>query len=678
MAAGGAVIGALRMVLGIDTAALDTGLKKSQGALASFAKQVTTIAAGIGLEKAIESSVSALVHAIKQGVVEADKLNKMSQSIGIPVEELGRLKHAADLSDVSLETLGKSTGRLSKAMAEAAAGGAGPAAEAFSKLGISVKNQDGTLRSSSEVLADIAEKFSGYRDGAGKTAAAIAIFGRAGADMIPLLNMGRDGLKEAGDEAAQLGLVLDKNTTQAAENFNDNLTRLGKVKDGIITQITARMLPAMESFSAQLVESAKNADLLQASADGITNGLKFITAEVVTTITWFRRLGAEVSALWEVLKAPDWASMKAAWSGFTAETAKSEQAFAALKTTVANIWSDVPTWESQAVGIASMNKQVMQLGAEWTKTAAPIVAAGAAQKNALQSFLDSQAKRTAAQNAEAASIGLGTGALERLRIAKQADEILDQNKIARTPAILASITAAGDAAAAAALKIQAAQITQMVMSPAEKYALDLAHLEQVYLSTDMTAETFAARQQQLAESVGATWEQVGASMASGFADLANAFSKSNKEMAMAGKAFGIVQATINTYTAFTKALASAPPPLNYALAAGVLAAGMAKVMAISSQSVSGHVMGGAFRVPGGVGGGDRVPFNAMLEPGELVEITSNRSDGYKAGAGGGGRSQSGSTAMVYIDAALRPLAEALFPHINAAIRDGHELKLATI
>ncbi|KRP85835.1 hypothetical protein AOQ72_04115 [Bradyrhizobium yuanmingense] len=54
-------------------------------------------------------------------------------------------------------------------------------------------------------------------------------------------------------------------------------------------------------------------------------------------------------------------------------------------------------------------------------------------------------------------------------------------------------------------------------------------------------------------------------------------------MAATAKAFGIIEATINTYTAFTKALAAAPPPFNYALAAGTLAAGLAKVAAIKNS-----------------------------------------------------------------------------------------------
>src|SRR5687767_1788260 len=115
-----ALIGALRVSLGIDTAAFTEGLKQSQSRLANFgaiAKKailpavaaVTGAAAGIGV--AVGSTINA-----------ADEMSKAAQRFGIPIEELSRLKYAADLSGVSLETLGTSVGRLSRNMADAASG----------------------------------------------------------------------------------------------------------------------------------------------------------------------------------------------------------------------------------------------------------------------------------------------------------------------------------------------------------------------------------------------------------------------------------------------------------------------------------------------------------------------------------------------------------------------------
>ncbi|HXS31009.1 MAG TPA: hypothetical protein VN755_09260, partial [Steroidobacteraceae bacterium] len=85
-------------------------------------------------------------------------------------------------------------------------------------------------------------------------------FGKAGADLIPLLNGGSKGLKELTDEAERYGGVLSGGTLKAAEAFNDNMSRLQRTMAGVSAQITAGMLPALQTLSQALVDSAKSGD----------------------------------------------------------------------------------------------------------------------------------------------------------------------------------------------------------------------------------------------------------------------------------------------------------------------------------------------------------------------------------------------------------------------------------
>jgi len=675
--AGDAVVGALRVVLGADTADLDKGLKSSQNKLAVFGDvakaSMAVVAASVGAA-AIAIGVS-----IKTAIDNADKVNKLSQSTGTTTEEFTKLRYAAELADVSQESLSKSLVKLSKAMIDTAGGATGPASEAFKALGINVKNTDGTLKSSNDVLGEVANKFQGYTDGAAKTAIAVALFGKAGAEMIPLLNAGKQGLADSADEAEKFGLVLDKKTTMAAEAFNDNLTRMNKIKEGLILTITAKMLPAFEQFSETLLEARQNSALMSQAADGLVTVIKGVVSIATQAIVAFQRLAAETGAFAAAYKEAGGgiAGLSAGWTAMNAEGKKSEAIMADLNVALSNLWKDAPSfsWTEQANGVRALNKEVLAVADSWGKVAAPVIQADNAQKNALESFLAGQAKKTAAQNAEAETIGMAAGALERLRVIKQGDEILDQNKIARSPQVVASIIAAADEAEAAALKIQAANIAQQVMSPAEKYAQDLANLEIVASKTGMSMEMFAARQQQLAEGVGATWNQAGAGMASGFAQLATQFGKSSAEMATAAKVFGIIEATINTYTAFTKALASAPPPFNYVMAAGVLAAGMAKVAAIKSQSVPTGMMTGGSMMVTGPGGPDSVPVNMMVSPGEQIDVwrpdQGGGSDPRRGGSRGEAKVFNVATPLVL----SRDWVRDVFQAINEGFGDGHRLNV---
>ncbi|MGY3359743.1 ribosomal protein L12E/L44/L45/RPP1/RPP2 [Bradyrhizobium sp. GM0.4] len=259
--AGSSIIGALRVVLGADTAALDKGLDDSRTKLGQFAGDLAQTGAVIAA--AITAAYAAVALGVSNTLKSMDELNKQSQKIGIPVEQLSALKLAADLSDVSMEQLGVGVGKLSKNMVAAAAKPTSDAANAFRALGVSVKDSNGQLVPTQEMLLSLADKFSGLKDGAGKTAAAIAIFGKSGADLIPFLNAGRDGIQGMIDNAQKFGVVIDGPTAAAAEKFRDTLTMLGAAKDGIIVKLTAFLLPALQQFADRMLAGASNADKQQ-------------------------------------------------------------------------------------------------------------------------------------------------------------------------------------------------------------------------------------------------------------------------------------------------------------------------------------------------------------------------------------------------------------------------------
>ena len=127
-----AVIGALRVLLGVDTAAFSGGLDEASAKLKKFGKELSgdlgkaaTVAAA-----AMAGVAAGVTVAVTKSIDRMDELSKLSQKIGVPVEKLSELKLAAELSDVSIEALSKSFSKLSTAMVAAAAGGTGPATSA--------------------------------------------------------------------------------------------------------------------------------------------------------------------------------------------------------------------------------------------------------------------------------------------------------------------------------------------------------------------------------------------------------------------------------------------------------------------------------------------------------------------------------------------------------------------
>lgn len=221
-------------------------------------------------------AVAGAVAAIKSAVNEMDNLSKTAQKIGVTTESLSKLQYAAKLADVSVGELQMGMTQLIKAQYDAA-NGSKQNALAFEKLGVTYVDASGKLRNADAVMSDIAEAFAHMRDGADKTALAVDIFGRSGANMIPLLNSGAQGLREAGDEAERFGVVISTKAGKEAEEFNDQLTRMGTIIDGVKKQAAIELMPillrladpVLSGLSAATLASARGFDVMTQSMVGL-------------------------------------------------------------------------------------------------------------------------------------------------------------------------------------------------------------------------------------------------------------------------------------------------------------------------------------------------------------------------------------------------------------------------
>lgn len=291
--AGNALIGALKVSLGIDSAQFTAGLANAQKGLGAFGK-----AAGVGLAAvavAATAAATAMAFAVKGAIDHADALSKTAQKAGVATEALSRLEFAAKLSDLSLDQLAGGLQKLSRNMVDVSTGSTGPAAAAFAALGISVTDAAGNVRASEDVFAEVAERFVRMEDGATKTALAIQIFGKSGADLIPLLNSGRDGLKAMADESDRLGLTISTKTGRAAEQFNDTLTRVGAILSGVVNKVMEAALPALQSF-ADLLASPAFAQAAQTFGTTLLNVLNGVTQAIVGVTNAARDLFNYLSA----------------------------------------------------------------------------------------------------------------------------------------------------------------------------------------------------------------------------------------------------------------------------------------------------------------------------------------------------------------------------------------------
>ena len=269
--------------LKLETAQLRKGVDQAAAQIDKLTKAFGAIAGAVVLKElggmALDAA-SKLGEFVMRGAEAADKMGKLAQSVGVPVEALSRLDYAAGMSGVSTEQLGVALNKLNKNLAEAGAGGKHQTAM-FEALGVAVKDTGGNVRSTEAVFADLADVFADMPDDASKSALAMEVFGKAGADLIPLLNEGKDGLAEMSDEADRLGVTIDAKAAKAAESFNDSIDKMHRALNGVATQAIAKVGPEFAKLADEFVNSKEFANLLESSVKGLTVTLKVLASACI-------------------------------------------------------------------------------------------------------------------------------------------------------------------------------------------------------------------------------------------------------------------------------------------------------------------------------------------------------------------------------------------------------------
>jgi hypothetical protein len=281
-----------------DSGPFSAELKKAEGQVARFSSQARTNLAQIGTAFAAvgAAALSGLAVMVKESINAADEIGKMSDKLGIATEDLSALGYAAEQNGASLEAFEKGALKLNKSIA-AAASSTGTASKMFDELGVSVTDAGGQTRSTNDIFRDLADRFQDMESGAQKSALAQELFGKTGADLIPLLNQGSEGLAAFATEAQELGLIIEGETAQSAALFNDQLDVMNKAVKGVANDIASEMLPVLNAYSAQLVKNSKDNNKAARGSGFFATSLKLVISVGEILISLLRLVGNVVGFL---------------------------------------------------------------------------------------------------------------------------------------------------------------------------------------------------------------------------------------------------------------------------------------------------------------------------------------------------------------------------------------------
>ena len=228
-----------------------------QSALDKFieidAQTVALVGGLAALAAAIVSAERALVNLTRESAAYADEILTMSTTTGIATESLQEYTYAADLLDVSVETITGSQARLIRSMGAAQEGTAAQA-DAFAKLGVTYQNTDGSLRNAEEVFWDTIDALGQMQNETERDAIAMDLLGRSAQDLNPLIKAGSDRMAELADEAHEMGYVLDDEALGVLGEVDDAMQRFNRTTEAAKNKLAVEFAPSMTEAMETLTE----------------------------------------------------------------------------------------------------------------------------------------------------------------------------------------------------------------------------------------------------------------------------------------------------------------------------------------------------------------------------------------------------------------------------------------
>jgi hypothetical protein len=307
-------IGKVSAIFTASSAGLTAGVSKASSSLKGLQKDVAGLRSGMQLLNAISgaqllgsvasTAISYARSLVSVGQAQAeviDSTSKMSARLGMTYGELAGLAHAGDLAGVSMDVIGKAATKADIAFVKAAQGSE-LAKAGFAAVGLSLADLQG--KSSAERFSVITDAIAALPTEAERAAAAVKLFGRSGAELLPLFAGGAGSIKEATDEAQRFGMALTGAQGRDVEAMNDSFSKVSAAIGGIVKQVTAYLAPSITSIATEFTDfvgSMGGGNIGQSIGEGIIAGARYMAGVgdfLISGLSGVWEFAGSVGAIW--------------------------------------------------------------------------------------------------------------------------------------------------------------------------------------------------------------------------------------------------------------------------------------------------------------------------------------------------------------------------------------------
>jgi hypothetical protein len=276
-------------------AAVSSGAKDIQKQASEIEKYLSQVGATAfkGLAVASTAAAGGLAALTIKGLETVDALAKTADKLGTTTQAVAALGYAANLSGVESGALNSSLVKLQKGLTDAAAG-SGSAKKALDALGL----EAGDLMKVpvDKQLGIIADKLKGVENPAQKAALATKLFGKAGADLIPLLKDGSAGLAAMAKEAKVLGLDISRIDAAKVEAATDAIDRVKTGISGLGQQLAIKFAPMIQAVADKFFGVAQEAGGMGTVADRVFKALVLAVGVVLDALGGLKGIWALITS----------------------------------------------------------------------------------------------------------------------------------------------------------------------------------------------------------------------------------------------------------------------------------------------------------------------------------------------------------------------------------------------
>lgn len=243
-----------------------------------FKKASAVCAAAIG---AVAVATQQLVsHTMQAG----DRVDKMSQKIGMSRQSFQEWDYIMSQNGSSVDTLQMGYKKLASQM-DGVRKGSKESTQLFNKLGVSVKDNNGQLRSQEAVFNDTVRALQRIKNPSEKAIMANKLFGKSALELMPLLNQTADSTDNLRKKANDLGMVMSDEAVDASVKLTDTMDTIKRSMGGLTLSIGASFLPIIQEFSDKFIENMPQIkQAVTPVIEGLIGTLKFLSEHMELVI----------------------------------------------------------------------------------------------------------------------------------------------------------------------------------------------------------------------------------------------------------------------------------------------------------------------------------------------------------------------------------------------------------